>query len=92
MLSAPHYARDRLRVQLGLCLDQPNHLHRGPEEVPGWEERKHEQEHFNSDVSQDAVKYLFQGVKAKSGIQTSNQQIPSFNVDAFNFIPSLISA
>ena len=49
--------------------------------------RKHEQEHFNSDVSQDAVRYLFQGVRAKSGIQTSNQQIPSFNVDALKHCP-----
>ena len=35
MLHAPDHARDCLRIQLGLSLDQPNHLHCGTEEISG---------------------------------------------------------
>ena len=35
MLQAPDDARDRLCVQLGLRLDQPDHLHCGSEKVSG---------------------------------------------------------
>ena len=35
MLHAPNDARDCLRVQLGLCLGEPHHLHRGTEKVSG---------------------------------------------------------
>ena len=89
MLHAPNDARDCLRVQLGLSLDQPYHLHQGADKVSG----KKSVWVITTIivkvvigiaiimVAQDAVRHLFEGVVSMCGMrQSPRRHLRSFNV------------